>query len=313
MPLKWYCREDFSLGEINYMKETTPQKELILSVTLKKKREESGISVDELAEKTKISHYNIKQLELGHYDLLPNTVFLRGYVKSICKVLGLEEKELLEELEQEVEGFEEKLIKGSNNEILSPLGSKEKRSINHRPSVWLVFLNYRYSYHIMVVAILLGVFLLYKYLPKQPTHSTLSEESSFSSVTTPEGSVVEPPVSIEEQHQEVFSSTTAPSLEASSKELVEALSSIKLTISAPLKINIIVDQEVEEARSFLEGEYTLNFDEKISLWVEDISKVKIDYSGKELSYPNENGQKRRIVFYGKTSEQISSEKKNEKL
>lgn len=55
-------------------------------------REYKQIPLERMSEITKISAYYINSVEKMEAKSLPATVFVRGYVSQICKVLTLDEK-----------------------------------------------------------------------------------------------------------------------------------------------------------------------------------------------------------------------------
>lgn len=57
---------------------------------LKRIREILGIELGEVEFSTKISLQHIKNIELGNYKALPEEVFVKGYIASYAKCLGLE-------------------------------------------------------------------------------------------------------------------------------------------------------------------------------------------------------------------------------
>lgn len=62
---------------------------------LKQIRTELGLTVEQIAEETKIRVNHIRSIEGGQAQQLPPTVFLKGFVKSYLKCLGLESVEEL--------------------------------------------------------------------------------------------------------------------------------------------------------------------------------------------------------------------------
>ncbi len=57
---------------------------------LKSLREQNGKTLDELSRSTKIAVTNLEFLENDRYDLLPPKVFIKGFVRSYVKELGLD-------------------------------------------------------------------------------------------------------------------------------------------------------------------------------------------------------------------------------
>ena len=62
---------------------------------LKSERELRGVTIDEVASKTKIHKRYLYALENNQFDKLPGEVFIYGFIRSIAKVIGADENELL--------------------------------------------------------------------------------------------------------------------------------------------------------------------------------------------------------------------------
>jgi cytoskeleton protein RodZ len=58
---------------------------------LRREREMRGITLDEIAESTKISRRHLESLEKEDFDELPGGVFNRGFVRSYARYLGIDE------------------------------------------------------------------------------------------------------------------------------------------------------------------------------------------------------------------------------
>jgi cytoskeleton protein RodZ len=63
---------------------------------LQLEREKLGVSLESLAEATKLSVRNLRALEEDNFTTLPGGVFQRGMVRNYCRILDLEEKEWLD-------------------------------------------------------------------------------------------------------------------------------------------------------------------------------------------------------------------------
>jgi transcriptional regulator with XRE-family HTH domain len=88
-----------------------------LGKTLAKEREQRGITLEEIAETTKINIRFLRYLEEDKVDLLPGKFFTRGIIRSYAKYVGLDENDVLlkyhedyqmQKLENEEEDIEEK-------------------------------------------------------------------------------------------------------------------------------------------------------------------------------------------------------------
>jgi cytoskeletal protein RodZ len=60
---------------------------------LKRERELRGVTLEEIAEATKIGTRSLKALEDEHFDQLPGGIFNKGFVKAYAKFLGLDEEQ----------------------------------------------------------------------------------------------------------------------------------------------------------------------------------------------------------------------------
>ncbi|MCL2626441.1 MAG: helix-turn-helix domain-containing protein [Cystobacterineae bacterium] len=49
-----------------------------------------GITLGELADATRVAQHHLQNIECEQYDRLPATVYLRGYLKSVARELGLD-------------------------------------------------------------------------------------------------------------------------------------------------------------------------------------------------------------------------------
>ena len=64
-------------------------------IRLKEKREAKDLSVADVARITKIPRRSLELLEAGSFDRLPAEVFVRGFLKSYCRCVGLDTDETL--------------------------------------------------------------------------------------------------------------------------------------------------------------------------------------------------------------------------
>lgn len=63
--------------------------------SLKKIREIKGISLDEVALRTKVSKNYLKYIEEDQYDFLPPEVYVKGFVTQISKILDLKPQKVV--------------------------------------------------------------------------------------------------------------------------------------------------------------------------------------------------------------------------
>jgi cytoskeleton protein RodZ len=72
-------------------------------VSLKRERELRGISLAEIAKTTKISVRLLEAIEKDRYDILPEGVFRKSFIKSYAKYLGMNEDQILNKYVLEVQ------------------------------------------------------------------------------------------------------------------------------------------------------------------------------------------------------------------
>lgn len=71
-------------------------------------RETKGLTVDEVASKTRIRSDFVKAIEDGNFAKLPDQVFARGFVRSYARSLGLDEEDAIHRFIQSAGAFYEK-------------------------------------------------------------------------------------------------------------------------------------------------------------------------------------------------------------
>jgi cytoskeletal protein RodZ len=73
---------------------------------LRMAREASNLSIEDVAEHTKIRTDRVRALEEGQYNAFSATIYIRGSVKNYAKLLKLDEVKLLAALDVELKGTE---------------------------------------------------------------------------------------------------------------------------------------------------------------------------------------------------------------
>ena len=71
-------------------------------------RETKGLTIDEVASKTRIRSDFVKALEDGNFAKLPDQVFARGFVRSYARSLGLDEEDAIHRFAESAGSFYEK-------------------------------------------------------------------------------------------------------------------------------------------------------------------------------------------------------------
>lgn len=70
--------------------------------TLRRARLAKNITIDEIVAETKIRSRYIQAMEDEEWDIFPGVVYLKGFLRTYCQVLGVDEQEILESLAQDI-------------------------------------------------------------------------------------------------------------------------------------------------------------------------------------------------------------------
>ncbi len=96
-------------------------------------RETKGLTVDEVASKTRIRTDFVKALEEGNFAKLPDQVFARGFVRSYARSLGLDEEDAIHRFVQSAGAFYEK--QGERERLRQRQVEEERRRRANRKAV----------------------------------------------------------------------------------------------------------------------------------------------------------------------------------
>jgi cytoskeletal protein RodZ len=73
-----------------------------LGKLLREKREEKGMSLEELQTATKIQKRYLTAIEEGKYEVLPGTFYARAFIKNYCEAVGLHYETIFDEYAHEI-------------------------------------------------------------------------------------------------------------------------------------------------------------------------------------------------------------------
>ena len=94
-------------------------------------RETKGLTIDEVASKTRIRTDFVKALEDGNFAKLPDQVFARGFVRSYARSLGLDEEDAIHRFIQSAGSFYEKQDERERLKVLQ-VEEDRKRQANRK-------------------------------------------------------------------------------------------------------------------------------------------------------------------------------------
>jgi cytoskeleton protein RodZ len=72
------------------------------ALNLERQRKLAGVTLDEIAAKTKISLRFLKAIEAGEYEKLPGGIFTTSYIRQYAAAIGYDEAALLEHCQRKM-------------------------------------------------------------------------------------------------------------------------------------------------------------------------------------------------------------------
>jgi cytoskeleton protein RodZ len=94
----------------------------------KQVRETKGLTIDEVAAKTRIRTDFVKALEDGNFAKLPDQVFARGFVRSYARSLGLDEEDAIHRFVQSAGAFYDKQIERERLKVRQAEEERKRQS-----------------------------------------------------------------------------------------------------------------------------------------------------------------------------------------
>ena len=119
---------------------------------LRAAREAKKLTIQQVAELTKIRTDHIRALEEGNYNVFSATIYIRGSVKNYVTLLKLEVPKIMADLDRELKGT-------ANFSELPPLMEQTKNPVDHL-MFWLSKLNWKVGGFLAVVAGIVLIFVL---------------------------------------------------------------------------------------------------------------------------------------------------------
>ncbi|HSL03658.1 MAG TPA: RodZ domain-containing protein [Nitrospiraceae bacterium] len=99
----------------------------------KQVREAKGLTIDEVASKTRIRTDFVKALEEGNFAKLPDQVFARGFVRSYARSLGLDEDDAIHRFTQSAGAYYDK--QGERERLKVKQAEEERKRQSNRKAV----------------------------------------------------------------------------------------------------------------------------------------------------------------------------------
>jgi|GEM_PF-2439663 cytoskeletal protein RodZ len=90
-------------------------------------REAQGITISRMARDLGLTESAVRQLEQNLYDKFPAGIYVRGYIKNYCKVVSLNQEEVMEVLEEFITLNGTLASHGSNYDPLGEFANEKKK------------------------------------------------------------------------------------------------------------------------------------------------------------------------------------------
>jgi len=94
----------------------------------KQVRETKGLTIDEVASKTRIRTDFVKALEDGNFAKLPDQVFARGFVRSYARSLGLDEEDAIHRFAQSAGAYYDKQVERERLKVRQAEEERKKQA-----------------------------------------------------------------------------------------------------------------------------------------------------------------------------------------
>ncbi len=178
---------------------------------LKEKREEKKISLEKVALKTKISPKLLRLIEANNFEALPGPAYLKGFVLSYARIIGLDKIEATNSLEISYQRILGKPFPNLNHTLNFKLPSdspetKEQIEFSSPANVLSATLARAQQTKAFIaggifIAVFLGAFGIYKIITNAiNSESNIAEESKFGPTFVPSSDILKaPPVPAQNQ------------------------------------------------------------------------------------------------------------------
>lgn len=303
---------------------------------LREAREKVGYTIEELAYATKIMPSFIENLEVGEFDKLPGEVFIRGFVKSMCKSLNENPEAMLQLIEQSYGLRKERLlvVPGSPGASRVRIGSERPE---RRFNINLDFIkelaplvnNRKVGYvlaavagFVILVSIGVGLSSIIRSnsakvaeTKSEPVELHISGETGANDApadpTKEQAAVAEDasepnkdaPKSGEDAKQKEEVTVIAAQPQGGAEGLAPAIPSeqlLELKVKEAVNIRINIDKRGWETARYEPETYKIKFKDDVNILVFDAAAVDISFNGKSIGSLGSKGRVRRLSFVAQT-------------
>ena len=269
------------------------------TVELKEQREKVGITLQNVAAKTRIDIKFLEALEDGNFNFLPE-LYVKAFIKQYAKVVGLHEEETLQKyiLAKEGKGEEVEKVKQENTGGEEDLNKQKTRSDVEANKPAKVFTDDSVSKKrneddkkkqkqliigVSVVGVLLSALLVFFIFIKE-SDDIIIEEKPYEEVLqeTPNRYV-----------EEESNQTTEEKIEVNIEELTLTITNIDSTDSAWVLV-IVDDKNIEDFLLLPNISKTIKANNNFNFTLGNSGVVKLTLNGKVVEF---NGRRGAIRYF----------------
>ena len=237
-----------------------------IGLILKQKREEHSYTLEHVAEITRITLTNLRNIENGELEALPGLGFVRGFIRNYAKLVGVESDWMIEALNQTFTNREQPVDGSSTVEKQDqPLG-KERNN-----SKFLLI-----GATVVIILVIAGIYW---------NISTSNRYSSMTERVETVQAVEKKEVAAEEVLKEVEMNTGPKTSEENQAKTVPVISPLSLTLVALESqwIRLVVDEQEPIELELVEGEkYEWPANKEYLLTMTTGSTASIHLNGEEI-------------------------------
>jgi cytoskeletal protein RodZ len=270
---------------------------------LRREREMRGITIEEIAEATKIGSRNLRALEDEKFDLLPGGIFNKGFVRAYSKFLGLDEEQAVADYIAAESSFRDAASDGLDVHV--------ENSPHASLAVPVTI--------VVLLAIAGGGFGGWKYYQKraaQQEAEQIAAASKPAAAVAPPAQPVAPPSTPASAGQDSSASptttqptnaagttpaaspaTTAPEVPASSDSAATGGFVVQLKANQDSWVSAKADgKSVFSETLKATNERTLHARDRIVLTLGNAAGVQVSYNGKDQTFDRAAGKVKTLVF-----------------
>lgn len=264
---------------------------------LKQQREQRKITLDEIAQSTKIGTRFLRALEEEHFDQLPGGIFNKGFIRAYARVLGLDEEQAVADY-LSATGDTTAARKVEIADFAQPLESRAEAGAAQLP--WGIFA-------VVLLVVALGFALWGFYTRDKQSRSVVHTESvpsssvSLGNSATPAfaGTTTQPAVHPASSPSE---SSTVPS--ASANVSPSPASAGSFTVSIHLRddswISIVADGKPVLQDTLISGtQKTFSAQKEIVVKAGNIGAIDFSFNGEKLPPQGEVSEVKTLTFDAK--------------